>query len=123
MKVYVFSYFLTGTDNGNSIVVHTSVPYGLKQLDENIENVESSIRSNLKKLLPFLPDPTSTKCQRWRFSQVYKPFEGSPGCIVLNESPLIIAGGDSFSSSNFDGCIESSTSIFNCLSNHIKAKL
>ena len=39
------------------------------------------------------------------------PYPGSPGCLVLNEEPLLVAGGDGFTHSNFDGCVTSAESI------------
>jgi hypothetical protein len=44
-------------------------------------------------------------------SQVVKPFPGSPGYVTLNESPLLIAAGDGFVHSNFDGCVTSAMSV------------
>lgn len=41
------------------------------------------------------------------FLQVHKAYEGGPGCVVLNEKPLIVLAGDAFSQSTMDGCIES----------------
>jgi len=43
--------------------------------------------------------------------QVVQPFSNSPGCVVLNENPLLIAGGDGFVHSNVDGCLKSSQKI------------
>ena len=42
--------------------------------------------------------------------------EGAPGCGVLCDTPLLIACGDAFSHSNFDGCIESALSVVNAFS-------
>ena len=102
--------------------MHTSVPFGLKHLEDSFDQVEPIIIHNLKKLLPTLPEPTSTKILRWRYSQIHKPYQGSPGCLVLNSSPLLIAGGDGFSQSNFDGCIDSSSAVMENLTRIIKAK-
>jgi renalase len=44
---------------------------------------------------------------------VSTPLDGAPGCLVLSHSPLVIAGGDAFTHSNFDGCVESALSIVN----------
>ena len=66
---------------------------------------------HLKEVIPNLPEPSSTKCHRWRYSQVSNPAEGVYGCIALCSSPLLIAAGDGFVHSNFDGCVESALSV------------
>ena len=43
--------------------------------------------------------------------QVSTPFVNSPGFVVLHEDPLLIAGGDGFVHSNFDGCVSSAQQI------------
>ena len=47
------------------------------------------------------------------FSQVYRSFEGCRKVLVLNESPLIVAGGDAFVSkyATVDDCFASSYEI------------
>ena len=45
-----------------------------------------------KKLYPDWPEPKSVKCQRWRYSQVSKAFPGKPRGLILNETPLLLAG-------------------------------
>ncbi|XP_070975417.1 LOW QUALITY PROTEIN: renalase-like [Oncorhynchus clarkii lewisi] len=55
---------------GPSMVVHISVPFGVKHLEEAKEQVEPIILVKLNKLLPGLPQPDSIKCQKWRYSQV-----------------------------------------------------
>lgn len=55
---------------GPSLVVHTSVPFGLKHLEKDKEEVQPIILQELHKLLPDLPQPISIKCQKWRYSQV-----------------------------------------------------
>ena len=42
--------------------------------------------------------------------------DGAPGCAVLCDTPLLIACGDAFSHSNFDGCIESALSVVDAFS-------
>ena len=87
------------------------MPFGIKHLEEDMNIVEPLIIDQVKSLLPDLPKPSSTKCIRWRYSQVSESYSGSPGCIILNQTPLLIAGGDGFTHSNFDGCIDSALSI------------
>ncbi|XP_014668573.1 PREDICTED: renalase-like isoform X2 [Priapulus caudatus] len=98
-----------------SIVVHTSVPFTMEHVDLSLSEVEPLIMSSLSELLPNLPTPASTKCHRWRYSQVHHGVEGSPGCFVLCEDPPLLAGGDAFVHSNLDGCIESARSISDAL--------
>ncbi|XP_036811718.1 renalase isoform X2 [Oncorhynchus mykiss] len=54
---------------GPSMVVHISVPFGVKHLEEANEQVEPIILVKLNKLLPGLPQPDSIKCQKWRYLQ------------------------------------------------------
>ncbi|XP_077206486.1 renalase isoform X2 [Paroedura picta] len=98
-------------DIGPSVVVHTSVPFGIEHLEWDIEKVQPLILEHLKDIMPVLPEPASVKCQKWRYSQVTKAFLGSPGQITLNMQPFLVCGGDGFIHSNFDGCIESAMSI------------
>eukprot|EP00063_Salmo_salar_P059936 XP_014034771.1 PREDICTED: renalase-like [Salmo salar] len=60
---------LESPEYGPSMVVHTSVPFGVKHLEEAKEQVEPIILVKLNKLLPGLPQPDSIKCQKWRYSQ------------------------------------------------------
>lgn len=98
------------SDTGTVVVVHTSVPYGLQHLEDDVELVKGEIMSRLKIAIPQLQSltPLSVKCQRWRYSQVYKAYEGAPGCVVVQSSPLLVLAGDGFvSMSHFDGCVDS----------------
>nr|XP_046212697.1 LOW QUALITY PROTEIN: outer mitochondrial transmembrane helix translocase-like [Oncorhynchus gorbuscha] len=65
---------------GPSMVVHISVPFGVKHLEEAKEQVEPIILVKLNKLLPGLPQPDSIKCKKWRYSQRSKK-------MVLKEIP------------------------------------
>lgn len=56
--------------HGPSLVVHTGAPFGLEHLERDKEDVQPIILQELHKLLPGLPQPISTKCQKWRYSQV-----------------------------------------------------
>ena len=111
---------------GASILVHTSVPFGIQHLDRKKDEVEQIILSHVKQVLPTLPQPAWTYCHRWRYSQVSRAFNGAPGCITINESPLLVVGGDAFvHHSNFDGCVESALSLVKRFSelNDIKGHL
>uniref|UniRef100_A0A673C9L0 Renalase, FAD-dependent amine oxidase n=1 Tax=Sphaeramia orbicularis TaxID=375764 RepID=A0A673C9L0_9TELE len=86
---------------GPSLVVHTSVPFGVEHLEQE------------KDLPPGLPQPISIKCQKWRYSQTYSA--GLSGHMTVLERPLLVCGGDAFSHSNFDGCVESALSVLRVL--------
>lgn len=60
-----------------SLVVHTSVPFGLEHLEWDKEDVQPIILQELHRLLPHLPQPVSIKCQKWRYSQVSHMFLNS----------------------------------------------
>ncbi|XP_013784782.1 renalase-like isoform X1 [Limulus polyphemus] len=94
-----------------AVVVHTSVTFGQSYLEDDKDKVQGLIVNHLPELLPGFVPPSSMKCQRWRYSQVKCPFENTPGCVTLQESPLLALGGDSFTHSNFDGCVDSAIKI------------
>lgn len=91
-----------------SLVVHTTVPFGLETINSDRDSVCSNIiLPRLYQLLPQLPKPSFIKMHRWRYSQVYKEYPGAPGSVILRDSPLLILAGDSFTYSKFDGCLSS----------------
>ena len=53
-----------------SLVLHTSVPFGLKHIDRTVKEVEPILMSALEQSFPDLPPPKAVKCQKWKFSQV-----------------------------------------------------
>ncbi|XP_011662386.2 renalase isoform X2 [Strongylocentrotus purpuratus] len=101
-----------GKTHGPSVVVHTSVPFGIKHIDMAKSDVQPIIMNHLNDVIPNLPEPSSIKCVGWRYSQVSKPLAGAPGHVTIAEHPsyLLLAAGDGFSHSNFDGCIASAES-------------
>ncbi|KAG7218028.1 hypothetical protein INR49_020691 [Caranx melampygus] len=100
---------------GSSLVVHTSVSFGLQHLERDKEDVQPIILEELHKLLPGLPQPISIKCQKWRYSQVLTAVADCPGHMTVLDRPLLVCGGDAFIHSNFDGCVESALSVFSAL--------
>ncbi|KAL4240187.1 hypothetical protein ACF0H5_000981 [Mactra antiquata] len=98
---------------GHSLCIHTGAPWGIKNLEMDKDDAAVEILKQLKIILPDLPEPSEIKGHKWRYSQVHKGYTGSPGCIVLNEKPLIILAGDGFTYSNFDGCLESALAVQN----------
>jgi len=109
---------------GTVIVVHTSVPFGLKNLENDVEEVKKIILEHVKQQVPELKDatPLNVKCQRWRYSQVHHPYVGTPGCVVIRESPLLVLAGDAFvKMSHFDGCVDSAIAVNNAVTSHVAA--
>ncbi|XP_054455227.1 renalase isoform X2 [Anoplopoma fimbria] len=100
---------------GPSLVVHTSVPFGLKHLEQDKEDVQPIILQELDRLIPGLPQPISIKCQKWRYSQVLTSVPDCPGHMTVHDRPLLICAGDAFVHSNFDGCVESALSALSVL--------
>uniref|UniRef100_V9KUD2 Renalase n=2 Tax=Callorhinchus milii TaxID=7868 RepID=V9KUD2_CALMI len=96
---------------GSSIVVHTSVQFGAEHINKDRKVVEPLILEQLQQLLPGLPQSTSTNCQKWRHSQVTHGVLNCPGYMTLHIQPLLVCGGDGFTRSNFDGCVESALTI------------
>ncbi|XP_067285989.1 renalase isoform X1 [Pseudorasbora parva] len=106
---------LESKDCGHSVVVHTSVPFGIQHLEEEKNTVQPIILEELEKVMPELPEPDSIKCQKWRYSQVTRSVADCPGQMTLLSQPLLVCGGDGFTHSNFDGCIESALKVFEVL--------
>ncbi|KAM9462421.1 renalase isoform 1-T1 [Clarias gariepinus] len=106
---------LVSEDVGPSVVVHTSVPFGMEHLEEAKEEVQAIILEELQKVMPGLPEPENIKCQKWRYSQVTRSVAGCPGQMTLLAKPLLVCGGDGFTHSNFDGCVESALKLFEVL--------
>uniref|UniRef100_A0A8D0HRZ5 L-amino-acid oxidase n=1 Tax=Sphenodon punctatus TaxID=8508 RepID=A0A8D0HRZ5_SPHPU len=117
-----FSFCLTLTESsdvGPSIVVHTSVPFGIEHLEWDSEKVQQLILDQLENIMPGLPKPASVKCQKWRYSQVTKSVPDCPGQMTLHTKPFLLCGGDGFSHSNFDGCIDSAICVVKALKSNI----
>lgn len=104
-----------GSGLGPSLVVHTSVGFGVDHLEEEKDQVQPLVLQELQKLLPDLPAPSSVKCQKWRYSQVLTSVPDCPGQMTVLDRPLLVCGGDAFTHSNFDGCVESALSVLSVL--------
>ncbi|XP_015256723.1 PREDICTED: renalase [Cyprinodon variegatus] len=100
---------------GPSLVVHTSVPFGLKHLENDKDVIQPIILQELHRLLPELPQPISIKFQKWRYSQVQTSVPNCPGHMTIQQQPPLICGGDAFTHSNFDGCVDSALSVVRAL--------
>ncbi|XP_028402155.1 renalase-like isoform X2 [Dendronephthya gigantea] len=107
--------------SGLSILIHTSVPFGLANLESDIGEVENIIYQHFQELFPSLPPPTSTRCIRWRYSQVYKSYPGQPGALDVSTKPLLVLAGDCFVHSNFSGCVESANAVLKILQKELKS--
>merc|ERR1719189_182595 len=110
-----------GIQSPTSVMFHCRIPWSLKHIETPVKEIEDILVKHYKKLFPDWPEPTSLKCQKWRYSQVYTPFEGCPKAVVLNESPLIVAGGDAFVAkyATVDDCISSSYEITKIVQSNI----
>ncbi|KAM9067738.1 renalase isoform X2 [Sarcophilus harrisii] len=104
---------------GPSVVIHTTTSFGMENLEKNIEDVQDMILQQVSGVLPGLPTPTSTTCHRWTYSQVTKAFPNCPGQMTLHQNPLLVCGGDGFTRSSFDGCLESALHIMEALKPHL----
>ncbi|XP_054687784.1 renalase [Grus americana] len=104
---------------GPSVVVHTTVTFGSEHLDSDPAEVQQLILSHLERIVPSLPKPASIKCQKWRYSQVTKAVPNFPRQMTLHTQPLLICGGDGFTQSNFNGCIDSAMSLAEAVKSHL----
>ncbi|XP_068247553.1 renalase-like isoform X2 [Palaemon carinicauda] len=108
-----------GLENGApSVVVHTSVPFGKAYVEETTEEIKPIILKKVQELFPEWPEPAYVKCQKWRFSQVTSAYPGLPGCVSLGSG--LVIGGDGFTHSNMDGCIESAKSVVDVVIQYLK---
>ncbi|XP_076856342.1 renalase isoform X1 [Brachyhypopomus gauderio] len=106
---------LVSEECGPSVVVHTTVSFGMEHMEDTAEEVQPIILRELHNMMPGLPEPESTKCQKWKHSQVTGPVPDRPGHMTLSSEPLLVCGGDGFTRSDFDGCVESALKIFEVL--------
>ncbi|KAF6317812.1 renalase, FAD dependent amine oxidase [Rhinolophus ferrumequinum] len=110
---------IASSEIGPSLVIHTTVPFGVTHLEHSVEDVQQLIFQQLETILPGLPQPVATQCQKWRYSQVTHAAANYPGQMTLHCKPFLVCGGDGFTHSNFDGCIASALCVLEALKNHI----
>ncbi|XP_011918550.1 PREDICTED: renalase isoform X7 [Cercocebus atys] len=110
---------IESSEIGPSLVIHTTVPFVVTYLEHSIEDVQELIFQQLENILPGLPQPIATKCQKWRHSQVTNAAANCPGQMTLHHKPFLACGGDGFTQSNFDGCITSALCVLEALKNYI----
>ncbi|NWQ81759.1 RNLS Renalase, partial [Columbina picui] len=58
-------------------------------------------------------------CPAGLYSMVTKAVLNCPGQMILHTQPLLICGGDGFTHSNFDGCIDSAMSLAEAVKSHL----
>lgn len=102
-----------------SILVHTSVPFGLENESKSTQEIEGILMSNLGKVLPALAGltPLHRELVHWKESQVskglvWKDSQGSAAFATdtISSGQLskgVLLAGDYFTESNFEGCLAS----------------
>ncbi|XP_010603295.1 renalase isoform X2 [Fukomys damarensis] len=110
---------IESSEIGPSLVIHTTVPFGVTHLEHSIEDVQELILQQLENILPGLPQPVAVKCHKWRYSQVTGGPDKCPGQMTLHLKPFLVCGGDGFTQSNLDGCITSALCLLEALRSHI----
>ena len=101
-----------------SILVHTSVPFGLENEMSSAAEIEEIILRNLALVLPTLSGvvPLHRELVYWKESQVSKGLlwgdkEGSAFFPTSEgKSKGVVLAGDYFTESNFEGCLNSAFS-------------
>ncbi len=63
-----------GKGSATSVVFHTSVPYGVKNVEQTVEQVQPELVAHFEKMFPHWPKPDKIKGQKWRYSQVKTTF-------------------------------------------------
>ncbi|MCL4128719.1 UNVERIFIED_CONTAM: hypothetical protein GTU68_019458 [Idotea baltica] len=106
-------------DSCPSVILHTSVPFGKANLEKSPGAMQHILLSKLNEMYPEWPEPEFVKCHKWRYSQVSSAFPGLPGAVKIGEG--LIAGGDGFTHSNMDGCIESAQAVVEQVLQHVSA--
>lgn len=89
----------------SSVIIHSST-----DLDEKFthgEDIKTILLNHVNQLFPTWGQPADVIFYKWDYSQVTTAFQTPSKMLVLNEKPLLILAGDSFSRSNFENCIES----------------
>jgi renalase len=93
-----------------SVLLHTSVPFGVKNIDAPEEDMEALLLDKIETLLPGLGPPVRSHLVNWRESQISKNigYIDQAACFVdpTQGAPLCLTG-DYFTESNFEGCVAS----------------
>ncbi|XP_021048424.1 renalase [Mus pahari] len=110
---------IESSECGPSLLIQSTVPFGVQHLKSSEADVQKLMIQQLETILPGLPQPVATICQKWIYSQVTNPVSNTPGQVTLHLKPFLVCGGDGFTHSNFDGCISSALSIMKVLKRYI----
>ncbi|KAG0712540.1 Renalase [Chionoecetes opilio] len=105
---------------GPSVVLHTSIPFGKANVEKTPDQVKPVLLECIKDMYPHWPEAKAVKCQKWRFSQVTSAFPGLPGSVTLAEG--LVVGGDGFTHSNMDGCIESAKAVAEAVAQYVNSR-
>ena len=107
-------------EDPTSILVHSTVQFGLENINKTHEEMKPILQEALHHLLPSLPPAEEVKSLKWLYSQVHRPYPGQPGAIALPAQPNLILAGDGFTWSNFDGCVQSARAVVELLSQYLE---
>ncbi|XP_054706178.1 renalase-like [Uloborus diversus] len=103
-----------------TVVFHSTKEFGKKNIDNDLHTVQKLFFEKIEELLPNIPKANDVKFHKWRYSQVENAYPGATGSLVISNQPLLIAGGDGFSYSTFEGCIMSAEEIVQRVTTHLK---
>jgi renalase len=108
-------------DGHVSVLVHTSVPFGVQNIDASEDTMKTLLLEKLDSLLPGMGPCAKAYLVNWRESQISKNICYSDQAACFTASEALLAGpgngakkgpplcftGDYFTESNFEGCIAS----------------
>eukprot|EP01062_Namystynia_karyoxenos_P035362 TRINITY_DN25918_c0_g1_i1.p1 TRINITY_DN25918_c0_g1~~TRINITY_DN25918_c0_g1_i1.p1 ORF type:complete len:400 (+),score=87.89 TRINITY_DN25918_c0_g1_i1:83-1282(+) len=131
---------------GPSLLLHSSAPFALQRPageSEPWEAAQGELLADLAAKLPGLPPPAGVRIHRWRYSQVWKGYDGrsqdpvarplapeggrqAPGAVELcsvrgpgGREQRVLAAGDAFATaSNFEGAVQSALACADYISAH-----
>ena len=90
-----------------SLCVQSHVRWAEQHLHRTKQEMAAPLLEAVRRLLPDMPEPAEVLVHKWRYSQTSRPYPGHPGAVLLHAAPPLLAAGDSFTHSNFDGCLHS----------------
>lgn len=101
-------------DLPTSVLVHGTVQHGLANKAASPAMMKEPLLTAVLDLFPSWPSPSEVKPLKWLYSQVHKPYPGTPGSLTLARGLRL--GGDGISqTSNFDGCVQSAAALVSSL--------
>lgn len=104
-------------NTADCVIFHTTKEFGQKYIKETTDGMFKLLSDKVNKLFPDWPKPASCNVHKWLYSQVTTSYINNPGCVLLNKSIPILAGGDGFTQSTFNGCIDSAFKIYETVDN------